>query len=102
MFKFHSTLRKPETNVRHAQSHQRAGASSGYINIIQNTSFLVYEVEHQKIVGAKLGKQTIWFSEVIKELYHYFRKNRFKEKARKPLKQIKHRKSLIWSKDKNN
>ena len=70
--KFLSSLRRPETHVRHAQGHQRAGASTGSINIIQNTINTVYEVEHQRTANTKLGKQTIWFSEVIKDIYHYF------------------------------
>ena len=32
----------------------------------------MYEVEHQKTVNSQFGKWTIWFSEVIKDLYHYF------------------------------
>ena len=55
----------------HAQGHQRAGASTGSINIFQSTNITVYEVEHQK-TNTKSGKQTIWFSEVIIEFYHYF------------------------------
>ena len=70
--KFLSSLRRPETHVRHAQGHQRAGASTGSINIIQNTIITAYEVEQQKTLNTKLGKQTIWFSEVIKEFHHYF------------------------------
>ena len=65
-----SSLRRPETHFRHAQGHQRASVSTGSINIIQNTIITVYEVEHQKTVNTKLGKQTIWFSEVIKEFHH--------------------------------
>ena len=35
-------------------------------------------------VNTKLGKQTIWFSEVIKDIYYYFQKNRLEdEKDRK-------------------
>ena len=44
------------------------------ININQNTIITVYEVEHQNTVITKLGKQTIWFSEVIKDICHYFQK----------------------------
>ena len=72
-FKVFSSLRRPETHFRHAQGHQRASALSGSINISESTIITVYEVEHQKTVNTKLGKQTIWFSEVIKEFYHYFR-----------------------------
>ena len=69
-FEVFSSLRRPETHFRHAQGHQRAGVSTGSINIIQNTIITVYEVEHQKTVNTKLGKQTIWLPEVIKEFYH--------------------------------
>ena len=71
-FKVFSSLRRPETHFRHAQGHQRAGAVTGSINIFQSTIISVYEVEHQKTVNTKLGKQTILFSEVIKDFYHYF------------------------------
>ena len=71
-FKNFSSLRRPETHFRHAQGYQRAGALTGSINIFQSTTFAVYEVEYQKTVDTKLGKQTIWFSEIIKDIYHYF------------------------------
>ena len=67
-----SSLHRPETHFRHAQCDQRTGALKGSINIFQSTISTVYEVKHQKTVNTKLGKQTIWFSEVIKEFYHYF------------------------------
>ena len=70
-----SSLRKPETPFSHAQGHQRAGASRDSIKIFQSTIITAYEVEHQKTVNTKLGKQTVWFSEVIKESYQYFQKN---------------------------
>ena len=73
-FKVFSSLRRPETHFRHAQGHQRASALIGFINIFQSTTITVYEVEHQKTVNTKLGKLTIWFSEVIKEFHHYFQK----------------------------
>ena len=44
-FKFFFSLRRPETLFRHAQSHQRAGALTGSINIFQNRIITVYEVE---------------------------------------------------------
>ena len=69
-FKVFSSLRGPEKHFRHAQGHQRA--LTGSINIIQSTTITVYQVEHQKTVNTKLGKQTIWFSEFIKDIYHYF------------------------------
>ena len=59
MFKVFSSLRRPETHFRHAQGHQRAGALAGSTNIFQSTIITVYEVEHQKTVNTKLGKQTI-------------------------------------------
>ena len=71
-FNVFSSLRKPETHFRHAQGHQRACALTGSINIFQSTTITVYEVEYQKTVNTELGKQTIWFSEVIKDIYHYF------------------------------
>ena len=73
--KFPSSLRRPETHVRHAKGHQGAGASTGSININQNTIFTAYELEHQKTNNTKLAKQTNWFSEVIKEFYQHFQKN---------------------------
>ena len=57
--KFFSTLRRPETHFRHAQGHQRAGAVTGSINNFQSTIKTVYELEHQKTVNTKLGKQLI-------------------------------------------
>ena len=42
----------------------------------QSTIITVYEVEHQKTVNTKLGKQTFWFSEVIKEFHHYFQEKK--------------------------
>ena len=71
-FKAFSGLRRPETHFRNAQGQQRASASTGSINIILNTINTVYEVEHQSTVNTKLGKQTTWFSEVNKDIYHYF------------------------------
>ena len=70
--KVFSSLRRPETHFRHAQGHQRSSALTGSIKIFQSTKITVYEVVHQKTVNTKLGKQTNWFSEVIKDLYHYF------------------------------
>ena len=67
MFKVFSSLRRPETHCRHAQGHQRADALTGFIYIFQSTNITVYEVEHQKTVNSKLGKQTIWFSEELEE-----------------------------------
>ena len=71
-FKVFSSLRRPETHFRHAQGNQRAGVLTGSINIFQSTTITVYEVEHQKTVNTKLGKQTIWFSQLIKDICHYF------------------------------
>ena len=69
-----SSLRRPETHMRHAQGHHQAGALTGSINIFQSTNITVYEVEYQNTNNTKLGKQNIWFSEVIKDIYHYFPK----------------------------
>ena len=65
-FKVFSSLRRPETHFRHAQGYQGANALTGSINIFQSTTVTVYEVEYQKTVNTKLGKQTVWFSEVIR------------------------------------
>ena len=78
-FKVFSSIRRPETHFRHAQGHQRVSAITGSINRFQSTTLTVYEVEHQNTVNTKLGKQTNWFSEVIKQSYHYFEE---KEAAR--------------------
>ena len=75
-FKVFSSLRRPKTHFRHAQGHQQASALTGSINIIQNTIITVYEVEHQKTVNTKLGKQTFWLSEVIKEFSTSSKKKR--------------------------
>ena len=56
-----SSLRRPETQFRHAQGHQPVGALTGSINIIQNTIITVYEVESQKTANTKLWKRTKWF-----------------------------------------
>ena len=55
------SLRRPETHFRHVQGHQRAGALTGTINIFQSTIITVYEVEHQKTLNRKFGKQTVCF-----------------------------------------
>ena len=75
-FNVFSTLRRPETLFRHAQCHQQASGLTGSINIFQSTISTVDDVEHQKTVNTKLGKQTIWFSEVIKDIYHYFQEKK--------------------------
>ena len=59
--KVFSSLRRPETHFKHAQGHQRAGALTGSINICQSTIITVYEVEHQKIVTTKPGKDYLVF-----------------------------------------
>ena len=74
-FKVVSSLRRRETNFRHAQGNQRASAITGSINIFQRTIITIYEVELQKTVNRKLGKQTVWLWEVIKEFYHNFEEN---------------------------
>ena len=70
--KVFSSLRRPEPHFRHAQGHQRACALTGPIKIFGSTKITVYKVVHQKTVNTKLGKQTIWFSELMKDIYHYF------------------------------
>ena len=71
-----SSLRRPETHFRHAQGHQQASALTGSSNIFQSTIITVYETIHRKTVNTKPGKQTIQFSEVIKEFYHYFQEKK--------------------------
>ena len=66
-FKTFSSLPRPETLIGHAQGHQRAGALTGSINIFQSTIITVYEVVHQQTYNTKLGKQTNWFSQEIKD-----------------------------------
>ena len=75
-FKVISSLPKPEIHLRRAQGHRRAGALTGSINVFQGTITTVYEVVHQKTINTKLGKQTIWFSDAIKEVYLYFPENK--------------------------
>ena len=102
--KVSSSLRRPETHFRHAQCHQRAVALTGSINIFQSTTITVYEIEYQKTVNTKFGKQTVWFSEVIKDIYHYFQQKeagRQKETAGKVvafLKLINRYYKIIWIK----
>ena len=82
-FNAFSSLRRPDTHFRHVQGHHWAGALTGSINIIQKTIFTVYyDVEHQKTINTKLGKQNIWFSKVIKEFHQYFQKNRLEDKKK--------------------
>ena len=69
--KVFSSLRGPDTEFRHGQGHQRESALTGSINIFQSTVITVYEVVHQQTYNTKLGKQTTWFSEVIKDFEHY-------------------------------
>ena len=75
-FKVFSSLRGPETHSSHAQGHQRACALTGSINFCQSTVITVHEVVHQQTNNKKLGKQTIWFSEVIKEFQHYLQEKK--------------------------
>ena len=82
-FKVFYSLHRPETHFRHAQGHERAGALTGFIKIFQSTNITVYKVECQKTVNTKLGKETIWFSEVIKDIRHYFQKKAGRRKRRK-------------------
>ena len=57
--KVFSDLRRPETQFRHAQCHQGADALTDSFNIFQSTIITVYEVEHQKTVNTKIGKQLV-------------------------------------------
>ena len=75
-FKVSSSLGRPETHFKHAQGHQRSGASTYSINIFQSTIITVYEVVHRKTYNTKLGKQTFWFSEKIKEFYYYLQEKK--------------------------
>ena len=70
-----SGRRRPETHCRLAHGYQRAGALTGSINNFESTIIPLNEVENQKIFNTKLGKQATWFSEAIKDFYHYFQKN---------------------------
>ena len=72
--RFFSPLQRPETHFGHAHGHQLENLLTASINIFQSRIITVHEVEHQKTVNTKPGKQTIWFSEVIKEFCHYFEK----------------------------
>ena len=74
--KVSSSLRTPETHFRHALGHQRLDALTGSINIFQSTTITVYEVEYQETVNTKLEKHTIWFSEVIKDIYQGFQQKK--------------------------
>ena len=58
-FKVFSSPRRPKTQFRHTQGHQSAYTLTGSINIFQSTLIAVYELEHQKTINPKLGKQTI-------------------------------------------
>ena len=58
-FQIFSSLRRLEIHLSRAQGHQRASAIIGSINIFQSTTNTAYEVEYQKTVNTKLGKQTI-------------------------------------------
>ena len=55
------SLRRPETHFRHAQGHQRAGALPSSINNFLSTIITVYEIEHQKTVTKKYGKDYLVF-----------------------------------------
>ena len=85
-FKVFSSLRRPETDFRHTQGHLRAGALTGSINFFQSTKVTVYQVVNQKTVNTKLVKQTIWFSEVIKDIYHYFQEKKAGRQKRQEVK----------------
>ena len=52
----------------------------------QSTTITLNEAEYQKTVNTKLGKQTIWFSEVIKNIYHYFQEKQAGRRKRQKIK----------------
>ena len=54
IFKLFSGLRRPETNVRHAHSHQQANALTTCINTFQSTIIIVYEVKYQLTANTNL------------------------------------------------
>ena len=66
-----SFLPRPETHFGHAQGHQRAGALTDSIEVIQNKILTEQEVGPQKTVNTKLWKLTNSFSEVFEELIHH-------------------------------
>ena len=57
-FKVFSSLRQPETHFRHKQSHQFAGAITGFINVTQNTHIAVNGVEYHKRVNIEKKLET--------------------------------------------
>ena len=61
-----SSSRKPDKQFRHARGHQRAGALTGSINIIQNTVITVYGVESQKTDNADFENVLIGFQKKSK------------------------------------
>ena len=77
-FKVFSSLRRPETHFRHAQVQQRAGALTGSINIHQSTIITVSQVEHQKTVTTKPGKDYLVFRSNLRVLPVLSRKTGWK------------------------
>ena len=71
--------------MKHEQSQQRASALTGSINIFHSTTIKVYEVENQKTINKKLGKQTTWFSEATKDFHHYFQEKRLEDTKRQKI-----------------
>ena len=53
--------------IQAREGNQKPGALTGSLSIFQSKIITVYEVVHQKTYNTKLGKHTLWFSEVIKE-----------------------------------
>ena len=80
--KVFSSPRRPETHFRRVHGHQRASVLTRSINIFQSKIITVYEVEHEKTVNTKIGKEIIWFSELIKEFQHYYRKKKLEDTKR--------------------
>ena len=60
-FKIFFSLRRSETHFRHAQGHQRPDALTSSINIIQNTTITVNEVQSQNTDNANFGNGQIGF-----------------------------------------
>ena len=85
-FKFFSSLRRPETHFRQAQGHQRAGASTGSINVFQSTNITVYEVQHRRTVITKLGKQTVYCQKQSKIFHCYFQEKKTEGTKREKVK----------------
>ena len=63
-------FRKSKTQFRYVKRPEGAGAWTSITNILQNTFFLVHEVEYQKTLNAEETSRS-WFSEVIEEIFRH-------------------------------